>query len=63
MLWQMGVAAQRRSERLMAHALWRQAVEILDPMGCTEATQLRRLLADEHGGGDQPAATPIDTCA
>jgi tetratricopeptide (TPR) repeat protein/transcriptional regulator with XRE-family HTH domain len=62
-LWQMGVAAQRRSERLMAHALWRQAMEILDPMGCTEATQLRRLLADEHGGGDQPAATPIDTCA
>jgi tetratricopeptide (TPR) repeat protein len=62
-LWQMGVAAQRRGERLMAHALWRQAVEILDPMGCTEATQLRRLLADEHGGGDQPAARPIGTCA
>jgi tetratricopeptide (TPR) repeat protein/transcriptional regulator with XRE-family HTH domain len=62
-LWQMGLAAQRQGGRAMAHALWRQALEILDPMGCTEATQLHRLLADDHEDGAEPAPTQIETCA
>jgi tetratricopeptide (TPR) repeat protein len=65
-LWHMGVSTQRRQERSMARALWRQALEILEPMGCTEATHVRRLLADDHGGGgggDQPAATQTEICA
>jgi hypothetical protein len=55
-LWQMGVAAQRQGEHLMAQARWQQALEILDPMGCTEANQVRQLLAGDHGGDQAPAA-------
>jgi tetratricopeptide (TPR) repeat protein len=56
LLWQMGVAAQRQGEHLMAQARWQEALEILDPMGCTEANQLRQLLAGVHGGDQAPAA-------
>jgi tetratricopeptide (TPR) repeat protein len=62
-LWHMGVSAQRRRGRSTARALWRQALEILEPMGCTEATHVRRLLADDHGVGDPPAATQPEICA
>jgi tetratricopeptide (TPR) repeat protein len=55
-LWQMGVAAQRQGEHLTAQARWQEALEILDPMGCTEANQLRQLLAGVHGGDQAPAA-------
>jgi tetratricopeptide (TPR) repeat protein len=60
-LWQLGVAAQRQGEHLMAQARWREALEILDPMGCTEASQLRQLLAGVHGG-DQTSAAQTATC-
>jgi tetratricopeptide (TPR) repeat protein/transcriptional regulator with XRE-family HTH domain len=60
-LWQMGVVAQRQGEHLMAQARWQEALEILDPMGCTEAIQLRRLLAGDHGG-DQPPAAQMEIC-
>jgi tetratricopeptide (TPR) repeat protein len=55
-LWQLGVAAQYQGEHPMAQARWQQALEILDPMGCTEASQLRQLLAGDHGGDQAPAA-------
>ena len=38
-----------------------KALEILDPMGCTEASQLRQLLAGVHGG-DQASAAQTATC-
>ncbi len=56
-LWQMGVAAQRQGATVMAHTRWQQALTILDAMGCAEANQLHRLLADDHGDGDKSAAT------
>jgi hypothetical protein len=45
----------------MAQARWQEALEILDPMGCTEASQLRQLGAGVHGG-DQTSAAQTATC-
>jgi hypothetical protein len=46
-LWQIGVAAQQQGESDTARATWRQALAILEALGCTEAEEVRGLVAEE----------------
>jgi tetratricopeptide (TPR) repeat protein len=46
-LWQIGVAAQQLGESDTARATWRQALAILEALGCTEAEEVRGLVAEE----------------
>ena len=55
-LWQIGVAAQQQGDFETAQATWRHALSILGTLGCTEAEEVRGLLAFEPAGSASPTA-------
>jgi len=55
-LWQLGVAAQQQRDFETAQATWRQALLILEALGCSEAEEVRGLLAADLAGSTTPAA-------
>ena len=55
-LWQIGVAAQQQGDFETAQATWRQALLILEALGCSEAEEVRGLLAADLASGTDPAA-------
>ena len=56
-LWQIGVAAQQQGDVETAQATWRQALSILEALGCSEAEEVRGLLADDLAGRADLAAS------
>ena len=55
-LWQIGVAAQQQGDLETAQATWRQALSIFEALGCSEAEEVRGLLAADLAGRTTPAA-------
>jgi tetratricopeptide (TPR) repeat protein len=55
-LWQIGVAAKQQGDDKTAQATWRQALLILEALGCSEAEEVRGLLATDPAGSTDPAA-------
>jgi tetratricopeptide (TPR) repeat protein len=55
-LWQIGVAAQQQGDDETAQATWRQALLILEALGCSEAPEVRGLLATDLAGCTDRAA-------
>ena len=49
-LWQIGVAARQQGDVETAQATWRQALSILEALGCREADEVRELLVDDLAG-------------
>jgi hypothetical protein len=55
-LWQIGVAAQQDGDDETAQASWRKALLILEALGCSEAEEVRGLLATDLAGSADPEA-------